>query len=220
MNRHINWVIRRIALTCAGSCVISACAAPLPWTVILSPSPGQFAGTRYVKVSGVWRPAQYFPRPPPTESLERWGFAANCRPSIKISALITDGSIELSASQPPPATLIYNPRKIVGAAIERIVDESSNKRAECARLFQVESLNISWDMAPSGMGYWDGEFEVRLKLALIDNGEVVSTHTSLIKLIGMDSSSTDEQARLTSIAGNDTVYAALAEGIENLLSAR
>lgn len=219
MNRNINGVIRRIALTCVVSCVISACAAPEPWIIILSPSPSKFVGTRYVKVSGVWRPAQYFPRPPPTESPERWGFTANCRPSIKISALITYGSVKLPASQPPQATLIYSPRKIVGAAIERIVDESSNKRTECTGLFQVESLNISWDMAPTGMGYWDGEFEVRLKLALIDNGEVVSTRTSHIKLIGMDSSSSDEQARLTSIAGNDAVYAAVAEGIENLLSA-
>lgn len=219
LSRRITDFVEWLLLFFAGCGVIAACAAPPSWTIILAPPPVRIVTTRYVKVSGVWRPAQYFPRPPPTESAEKWGLTIECRPSIQISDLVTDSLIELPTSQPPPATLVYNSRQTLKAAVKRIEDEASGGKEECTRSFQVESLNISWDMAPTGMGYWDGEFEVYIKLALVNPaGDITSTHMSRIELIGLDSSSREKQAELTSRAGNDAVYGALVEGIDDLLS--
>lgn len=219
MSRQISKTVRRLSLFLAGCCVTIACAVPPPWTVVLTPSPVTAPRTRYVKVSGVWSPAQYYPRPPPTESPEKWGLLVNCRPTVKVSNLVQHRLIELPASVPPPATLVYNPRQILMAAITRVVDESGDKKALCARLIQIESLNISWNIFPSGMGDWAAIFEVHIKLSIIDlDGQVMTTRASSIKLVGLDSSSETEQVRLTSTAGNDAVYGALVEGIDDLLS--
>ena len=209
-----------VTISLFGTCVIAACVAAPPRRIVLAPpAPGKHLEISYVKISGVWRPAQYFPKPPPTQSNEVWGLAIDCRPAVQIGNAIPDRAMEARPSPPSQATLIFNPRQALATAIDRVTHESAAMKNSCAHPILIQKLRVGFGLIPSGMGYWSAGFDVRVELALLaSDGEIIRTQPCVLILTGLEYFSVGEEARQISNTGNDAIYGALAEGINKLFS--